>query len=162
DRDRRHAPRRERGVALLPEPSHPEPELPRAVELATGRPRDLGRALHEPPRAVRPLSAVPANAQVHREGRSPNRPRHAECAMTPSDEIRSLLFRYCEMIDGGDVDGLVELFADAVMSGFGATREWRGRDEIRAMYSTGDRRERTSGGRATKHITTNALIEVDE
>jgi len=82
--------------------------------------------------------------------------------MTPSDEIRNLLFRYCEMIDSGDVEGLVELFADAVVSGFGSTREWRGRDEIRAMYSSGDRRERTSGGRATKHITTNALIEVDE
>jgi len=82
--------------------------------------------------------------------------------LTPNDEIRNLLFRYCEMIDAGDVDGLVELFADAVLSGFGATREWRGRDEIRAMYSGGDRRERTSGGRATKHITTNALIEVDE
>jgi hypothetical protein len=82
--------------------------------------------------------------------------------MTPTDEIRNLLYRYCEMIDAGDVDGLVELFADAVVSGFGATREWRGRDEIRAMYSSGDRRERTSGGRATKHFTTNALIEVDE
>jgi SnoaL-like protein len=78
------------------------------------------------------------------------------------DDIRNLLFRYCEMIDEGDVDGLVELFADAVVSGFGATRAWRGREEIRAMYSSGDRRERTSGGRATKHITTNALIEVDE
>jgi hypothetical protein len=82
--------------------------------------------------------------------------------MSPNDEIRNLLYRYCEMIDSGDVDGLVELFADAVVSGFGATREWRGRDEIRAMYSSGDRRERTSGGRATKHITTNALIEVDD
>jgi 3-phenylpropionate/cinnamic acid dioxygenase small subunit len=82
--------------------------------------------------------------------------------MTTNDEIRNLLFRYCELIDAGDVDGLVDLFADAVVSGFGATRVWRGRDEIRAMYSLGDRRERTSGGRATKHITTNALIEVDE
>jgi hypothetical protein len=82
--------------------------------------------------------------------------------MTAQDEIRNLLFRYCEMIDSGDVDGLVELFADAVVTGFGATREWRGRDEIREMYSSGDRRERTSGGRATKHITTNALVEVDE
>src|SRR5439155_18463492 len=82
--------------------------------------------------------------------------------MSANDEIRNLLFRYCELIDAGDVDGLVELFAHAVESGFGATREWRGREEIRAMYSSGNRRERTSGGRATKHITTNALIEVDE
>ena len=50
--------------------------------------------------------------------------------MSAQDDIRNLLYRYCEMIDTGDVDGLVDLFADAVVSGFGATREWRGRDEM--------------------------------
>ena len=44
------------------------------------------------------------------------------------------MYRYCEMIDAGDVDGLVELFADAVLGGFEGTREWQGREEIRAMY----------------------------
>ena len=38
----------------------------------------------------------------------------------------------------------------------------RGRDEVRAMYGGGNRRERTSGGRSTKHITTNVFVEVDE
>ena len=31
--------------------------------------------------------------------------------MSAQDDIRDLMFRYCEMIDAGDVDGLVELFA---------------------------------------------------
>ena len=34
-----------------------------------GRPRDLGRAVHEPPRALGSLSAVPADAPLHGEGR---------------------------------------------------------------------------------------------
>jgi 3-phenylpropionate/cinnamic acid dioxygenase small subunit len=78
------------------------------------------------------------------------------------DEIRELMFRYCEMIDAGDVDGLVELFAHAVLGGFEGDREWQGRDEIRAMYSGAGRRERTTGTRRTKHITTNVLIELDD
>jgi 3-phenylpropionate/cinnamic acid dioxygenase small subunit len=78
------------------------------------------------------------------------------------DEIRALMYRYCEMIDAGDVDGLVELFADAVLGGFEGTREWQGREEIRAMYGGAGRRERTAGTRRTKHITTNVLIDVDE
>jgi 3-phenylpropionate/cinnamic acid dioxygenase small subunit len=78
------------------------------------------------------------------------------------DEIRALMYRYCEMIDAGDVDGLVELFADAVLGGFEGTREWQGREEIRAMYGGAERRERTAGTRRTKHITTNVLIDVDE
>jgi SnoaL-like domain len=82
--------------------------------------------------------------------------------MSAQDDIRNLLSRYCEMIDVSDVDGLVELFAHAVLSGFEASREWRGRDEIRELYNIGERRARTSGGRATKHITTNSYIEVDE
>ena len=82
--------------------------------------------------------------------------------MNARDDIRDLIYRYCEMIDAGDVDGLVELFAHAVLAGFEGNRKWRGRDEIRAMYSSPGRRERTTGTRRTKHITTNVLIEVDD
>jgi 3-phenylpropionate/cinnamic acid dioxygenase small subunit len=82
--------------------------------------------------------------------------------MSAQDDIRDLMFRYCEMIDAGDVDGLVELFAHATLGGFEGTREWSGRDEIRAMYGGAGRRERTAGTRRTKHITTNVLIEVDD
>src|SRR5438105_401461 len=82
--------------------------------------------------------------------------------MSAQDDIRNLLYRYCEMIDAGNIDGLVDLFADAVLCGFEHDREWRGRDEIRAMYSVPGRGERTAGTRRTKHITTNVLVEVDE
>ena len=120
DRDRRHARQQARAVPGVPEPSHREPELPHTVELAPGRFRDLGRALHEPPCTVGPLSAVPADAALHGEGRSA-RARPEGCTLNAHDEIRALMFRYCEMIDQGDVDGLVELFADAILGGFEGT-----------------------------------------
>jgi hypothetical protein len=82
--------------------------------------------------------------------------------MTPEDEIRNLLFRYCELIDAGDVDALGEIFADAAIIGQDGTKMAQGRDEVRAMYRGGNRAERTSGGRASKHVNTNVLVEVDE
>ncbi|HXY91255.1 MAG TPA: nuclear transport factor 2 family protein [Acidimicrobiia bacterium] len=82
--------------------------------------------------------------------------------MTAADEIRNLMFRYCELIDDGDVEGLADLFADASIVGQDATVLASGSAEVRAMYGGSDRRARTSGGRATKHITTNVLVEVDE
>ena len=35
--------------------------------------------------------------------------------LTAGDEIRSLLGRYCHLIDAGDFDGVGELMADAVL-----------------------------------------------
>jgi hypothetical protein len=82
--------------------------------------------------------------------------------MSAQDDIRNLMFRYCELIDAGEVDALADLFADAAILGQDGTVIARGSDEVRAMYGGGHRDERTSGGRATKHITTNVLVEVDE
>ena len=53
--------------------------------------------------------------------------------MNAQDEIRDLMFCYCEMIDAGDVDGLVEpLRRRGPSCGFEGTREWQGREEIRS------------------------------
>lgn len=82
--------------------------------------------------------------------------------MSAQDDIRNLLFRYCEMIDAGDVDALADLFADAAIVAQDGTLIARGRDEVRAMYGGDNRSERTSGGRRTKHITTNVFVEVDD
>jgi hypothetical protein len=81
--------------------------------------------------------------------------------VSASDDIRNLMFRYCELIDGGEVDALAELFADAAIVAQDGTVIARGRDEVRAMYAGGNRRERTSDGRATKHVNTNVFVEVD-
>jgi 3-phenylpropionate/cinnamic acid dioxygenase small subunit len=82
--------------------------------------------------------------------------------VSAQDDIRNLMFRYCELIDAGEVDALADLFADAAIVAQDGSVIARGRDEVRAMYGGGNRRQRTSGGRATKHITSNVLVEVDE
>jgi ketosteroid isomerase-like protein len=82
--------------------------------------------------------------------------------VSAQDDIRNLMFRYCEMIDAGDVDGLAELFADAVIVAQDGAPIARGRDEVRGMYRGGNREARTSGGRRTQHFTANVFVEVDE
>ena len=67
------------------------------------------------------------------------------------------------VIDAGDVDGLVELFADVVLGGFEGTCG-NGRAVRRSGRCTAarDDAKRTAGTWRTKHITTNVLIDVDE
>jgi hypothetical protein len=82
--------------------------------------------------------------------------------MTSEDAIRNLLFRYCELMDAGDMESVADMFSDGVIIGADGTQLAKGRDETLAMYGGGNRAERTSGGRRSKHLTTNALVEVDE
>ena len=74
--------------------------------------------------------------------------------------ITNLVFRYAELIDSGDYDGIGALFADAVIGADGSTVEWRGAEEITAMYVNGTRRYE-DGTPRSKHVTTNLIIEVD-
>lgn len=82
--------------------------------------------------------------------------------MTSEDAIRNLLFRYCELMDAGDMEHVADMFSHAVIIGQDGAQLAKGRDEVLAMYGGGNRTERTSGGRRSKHLTTNALVEVDE
>jgi SnoaL-like domain len=78
------------------------------------------------------------------------------------DEITDLLFTYAELIDGGDFHGLGNLFAHGSLSfeGFGAV--FRGRDEVMERYVTSTRRYDDDGTPKSKHVMTNAIVEVDE
>lgn len=78
----------------------------------------------------------------------------------PHEAIRNLLGRYCELIDGGDFEGLGELFADAVLRDDDGREVARGRDGIVRLYSAGTRLHGDSP--RTRHITTNSIIEVEE
>jgi hypothetical protein len=71
--------------------------------------------------------------------------------------VAALVYRYPDLIDAGDFDGIGELFAHAVLrSGDSAIR---GRDELVPMLK---RLVRTyeDGRTSTKHIVTNLVIEV--
>lgn len=80
-------------------------------------------------------------------------------------EIENLLYTYAERIDAGDLDGVADLFAHGRIHG----REngppetvFEGRDAVRALYGRTTRIHPDSGTPKTKHLTTNARIEVDE
>ena len=77
----------------------------------------------------------------------------------PHEAIRNLLGRYCELIDAGDVDGLGELFADAVLADEHGTEVANGAEGVRRLYGQNQRHD---GSPRTRHLTTNTIIEVDE
>ena len=82
--------------------------------------------------------------------------------MTSEDAIRNLMFRYCELMDSGDIGAVADMFADASLIGQDGALMASGRDEVYTMYQGGNRSERTSETRRSKHITTNVFVEVDE
>ena len=79
-------------------------------------------------------------------------------------QIESLLYVYAERIDAGDLDGVAELFAHGrIRPGPDAPDEatFEGRDRVRGMYEAATRLYE-DGTPLTRHVTTNAIIEVDD
>ncbi len=79
--------------------------------------------------------------------------------------IENLLYTYAERIDAGDLDGVADLFAHGRIC---ATEDappeatFEGREGARQMYEAATRIYPDTGTPKTKHVTTNARIEVDE
>ncbi len=70
--------------------------------------------------------------------------------------VAALVHAYAERLDGGDLDGVADLFAAATWrSGAGTVR--RGRDEVRAVY---DGVQLYDGVPRTKHLITNLVVEL--
>jgi 3-phenylpropionate/cinnamic acid dioxygenase small subunit len=81
----------------------------------------------------------------------------------PAREIENLLYLYAERIDAGDLEGVAELFTHGrIRASPGATpaQTIEGRDEVLALYRASTRLYE-DGTPRTKHVTTNAFIEVD-
>jgi 3-phenylpropionate/cinnamic acid dioxygenase small subunit len=80
-------------------------------------------------------------------------------------EIENLLYTYAERIDAGDLDGVADLFTHGRILGQedGPPESvFEGRDRVRAHYGTTTRIYEDTGTPKTRHLTTNARIEVDE
>ncbi|HEY2302472.1 MAG TPA: nuclear transport factor 2 family protein [Acidimicrobiales bacterium] len=73
--------------------------------------------------------------------------------------ITRLVYRYAELIDAGDLDGLSELFAHATVD-TGNGDQLRGAGPVREMYSGVI--IYADGTPRTRHVTTNLVIDVDE
>ncbi len=77
-------------------------------------------------------------------------------------EIENLLYLYAERIDAGDLEGVAELFADGEILALDQDGGVRGYDEVLSMYKSSTRIYDKTGTPCTKHVTTNAIIEVNE
>ena len=76
-------------------------------------------------------------------------------------QIENLLYTYAERIDLGDLDGLSTLFTHGrIVAAIGAP-PFVGRDGVREMFDAATRLY-DDGTPRTKHVTTNAIIEVDD
>ncbi len=85
--------------------------------------------------------------------------------MSSSDRaIENLLYTYAERIDSGDLEGVASLFAHGCIKpgpDAGPDAVARGRDAVLKMYQAATRLY-PDGTPRTRHLTTNAIVEVDE
>ncbi|HIF98455.1 MAG TPA: nuclear transport factor 2 family protein [Myxococcales bacterium] len=85
--------------------------------------------------------------------------------MSSSDRaIENLLYTYAERIDSGDLEGVASLFAHGCIKpgpDAGPEAVARGRDAVLKMYQAATRLY-PDGTPRTRHLTTNAIVEVDE
>src|SRR5260221_14013234 len=79
--------------------------------------------------------------------------------MGDRDEITALVYRYAELLDAGDMDGVVALFADATWRSAATGNVLRTPEEIRAVY---DRIMLYDGTPKTQHLMSNLVIDVVE
>ncbi len=77
--------------------------------------------------------------------------------MGDRDEIAALVYRYAELLDGGDLDGVVCLFADATWRSAATGAVLRTPEEIRAVY---DRIMLYDGTPKTRHLMNNLTIDL--
>ena len=79
-------------------------------------------------------------------------------------EIENLLYLYAERIDAGDLPGVAELFSHGrIRPGPDAPEEatFEGCEQVLGMYQAATRLHE-DGTPLTRHVTTNAIIEVDD
>ena len=75
--------------------------------------------------------------------------------------IENLLYTYAERIDRGDFDGVADLFANGRIVPMPDV-SIDGRDAVFELYRSTTRRYDDCGTPKTHHVTTNAIIEVDD
>ena len=76
-------------------------------------------------------------------------------------QIQNLVYRYAELIDLGDFDGLGNLLAGAEVGAADSPGSLSGHDAVVAMFTSSTRRY-PDGTPRTKHVTTNLILESDD
>lgn len=78
--------------------------------------------------------------------------------------ITSLIYRYTELIDAADFDGLGYLFERGEIRSSAAPkpgRALRGRDAVRDLYANSNK-VHTDGTLRTRHVCCNVIVDIDE
>jgi len=75
------------------------------------------------------------------------------------DEIAAIVHRYAELLDGGDVEGVVNLFSRATWRSAATGTVLHTADELRAVYSS---LVPADGPIRTRHLMHNLVIELDD
>jgi hypothetical protein len=75
--------------------------------------------------------------------------------------VLNLVYRYPELIDGGDFEGIGQLFADGWID-TGDGHRHAGADAVREMYERNTRRYPDTGTPHTRHVISNPIVEIDE
>ena len=81
--------------------------------------------------------------------------------MDESRLIENLIYTYAERIDAGDFEGVAELLRHSEIVAPAEGFVVAGYDAVLAMYRRATRIYEDSGTPATRHITTNVIIEVE-
>jgi ketosteroid isomerase-like protein len=71
------------------------------------------------------------------------------------EQIRALIHAYADRLDGGDLDGVAELFAESTWRSQGRSEVFRGVEQVRRMY---DGVILYDGRPCTKHVITNVSV----
>jgi len=79
--------------------------------------------------------------------------------LTPSDEIRNLLGRYCDAIDRGDWGAVGDLFARGCLATEDGAELARGRDRVADFYRNGTQLH--DGSPRTKHVVANSVLRFE-
>ncbi len=80
--------------------------------------------------------------------------------MDDARAIENLLYRYAELIDGGDFAGIGHLFREAEIHAPAHNSVVKGAEQVSAMYRESARLYADSGTPKTRHLISNAIIEV--
>ena len=82
----------------------------------------------------------------------------------PAREIENLLYTYAERMDAGDLEGVADLFSHGRIAAAPEAppdQTFEGRERVLGLYRGSARIYDDDGTPHTKHVTTNAIIEVD-
>jgi hypothetical protein len=75
--------------------------------------------------------------------------------------VLNLVYRYPELIDSGDFEGIGRLFAHAAID-TGDGRPHVGAAAIQEMYERNTRRYADTGTPHTRHVISNPIVEIDD